>query len=547
MFSWLNFEELLIHNPIELINPSKDTISVAMNKKQYIEFFSNKYTYNGVYYNEEMDFCLFYYADPLQSYKEGDVYAQGYIDVEMKIYRVKWLCNVSIKLPPAPETTGNLLDVKDGAGFSGTGNGQPNMGIGWFHFNEWKKISQVFKAGDKITISCEIAFFDTELYGDSDVTHVRFQTQMGSWRQLFRVDVKNVNGKFYTREAFKTSEFTENPSHIVKVSQTMDIDQDFIEQNGNVNHVFFVFDWIPNGANISVNDLKIELNGVEKKHIAYAYSSDGADRFSTIYPRFNLLEGTKDFSGHWHGESWGWEVDGTYKGLVVKKRRNQWGGIFKPITIQKDGVYTFSAYIKSSGDNANIFRYFDLWDINGTQKWLGDVQATFMGNNFDWKRDSFTLTLKKGDTLHPRYEITGNGSGSILWTAGHKWEEGSFATPYMPSATETTKTDRPSYIGQYTDYTLEDSTNPSSYTWREIQEDKLNVSKTEMVVNAKNKTITTVLNGALAKCTKDKDVTGWRNSQPNANYNYRQPQYSLDIGADDFIISGFGLRGLKNG
>ena len=539
MFSWLNFEELLIHNPIELINPSKDTISVAMNKKQYIDFFSNKYTYNGVYYNEEMDFCLFYYADPLQSYKEGDVYAQGYIDVEMKIYRVKWLCNVSIKLPLAPETTGNLLDVKDGAGFSGTGNGQSNMGIGWFHFNEWKKISQVFKAGDKITISCEIAFFDTELYSDSDAAHVRLQIAGGNWQQLFRVDVKNVNGKFYTREGFKTSEFTENPSHIVKVSQTMDIDQDFIAQNGDVNHIFFIFDWIPNGANISVNDLKIELNGAEKKHIAYAYSSDGADRFSTIYPRLNLLEGTKDFSGYWYGESWGWEVDGTFKGLTVKKRRHQWGGLYKVFTAPKNGVYTFSAYVKSSGDNANIIRY-----TYKNNDYFGGEQ---IGNNFDWFRDSYTVTLKAGDTFIVRYEITGWGVDTILWTAGHKWEEGSFATPYMPSESETTKSDRPSYIGQYTDYTLEDSTNPSSYTWREIQEDKLNVSKTEMVVNAKNKTITTVLNGALAKCTKDKDITGWRNSQPNANYNYRQPQYTLDIGADDFIISGYGLRGLKNG
>ena len=96
MISWLNFEELLIHNPIELMNPSKDTISVAMSKKQYIDFFSNKYIYNGLYYDEAMDFCLFYYADPLQSYKEGDVYAQGYIDVEMKIYRVKMLSNVSM-------------------------------------------------------------------------------------------------------------------------------------------------------------------------------------------------------------------------------------------------------------------------------------------------------------------------------------------------------------------------------------------------------------------------------------------------------------------
>ena len=328
MFSWLNFEELLIHNPIELINPSKDTISVAMNKKQYIEFFSNKYTYNGLYYDEEMDFCLFYYADPLQSVKDGDVYAQGYIDVEMKIYRVKWLCNVS------------------------------------------------------------------------------------------------------------TNRFNYN---------------------------------------------------------------------------FNLLEGTKDFSGNWDGTG-GWTNDGTYKGLTVKKKTGAWNGINKTFIAPTDGVYTFSAYIKSSGNNANIYRYVGVNSaIPG-----GVIPNTFMGNNFDWKRDSFKVTLRKGDTVWAKYEITGSGT---LWTAGHKWEHGSVATQYMPTESEATSVDFP----------------------------KWNVSKTEMVVNAKNKTITTVLNGALAKCTKDKDVTGWRNSQPNASYNYRQPQYSLDIGADDFIISGFGLRGLKNG
>ena len=39
----------------------------------------------------------------------------------------------------------------------------------------------------------------------------------------------------------------------------------------------------------------------------------------------------------------------------------------------------------------------------------------------------------------------------------------------MPSASEVTTADYPSYMGQYTDYTLEDSINPSSYTWREIK------------------------------------------------------------------------------
>lgn len=300
MFSWLNFEELLIHDPVELINPSKDTISVAMNKKQYIEFFSNKYTYNGLYYDEEMDFCLFYYADPLQSYKEGDVYAQGYIDVEMKIYRVKWLCNVSISHPSS---------------FDGTqGELQPD---GKYKHTAWANIKFLCNERNTFTLS--------------------------------------------------------KPSLLRFGSDTRWVYKEFQAGTYTANHYLFGNDPAPGGWK------KVEL----------------VSGFSTFYP--------------------------------------------------------------------------------------------------------------------------------------------------------TTTSDRPSHIGQYTDTTLEDSTNPSSYTWREIQEDKWNVTKTEMVVNSKSKTITTVLNGALAKCTKDKNITGWRNSQPNANYNYRQPQYSLDIGADDFIISGFGLRGLRNG
>lgn len=316
MFSWLNFEELLIHNPIELINPSKDTISVAMSKKQYIEFFSNKYTYNGLYYDEEMDFCLFYYADPLQSYKEGDVYAQGYIDVEMKIYRVKWLCNVSI----------NRFDAN-----------------------------------------------------------------------------------------------------------------------------------------------------------------------------FNLLEGTKDFSGFLIPFG-SWENDGTYKGLTVKKRTAQWGGIYKVFTAPKNGTYTFSAYIKSSGNNANVVRYAyknnEYFDAEG------------IGNNFDWFRDSYTVTLNAGDTFIVRYEITGSGTDSILWTAGHKWEYGSNATPYLPSESEATSVDLP----------------------------KWNVSKTGMLVSPQAKHITMVQAGALMRCEINNNITGWTDGTTQLNYS-----------GQDFVIDGYGMRGLHNG
>ena len=320
MISWLNFEELLIHNPVELINFSKSNIQVALSKKQYIYFFSNKAVYMGLYYDEEMDFCVMFYADPLQSSKSGEMYAEGYIDVDMKIYRVKVLSNVSIS---------------------------------------------------------------------------RFE------------------------------------------------------------------------------------------------------------PNFNLLEGTKDFSGIWHWTD-GWTNDGTYKGLTVKKKTAQWGGIHKIFTAPKDGVYTFSAYIKSSGNNANVYRYVNVNSANSGNV----IPNTFMGNNFDWLRDSFQVTLKKGDTVWVRYEITGTGSDSILWTAGHKWEHGSVATQYMPSENEATSVDFP----------------------------KWNVTKTGMLVSPQIKRITMVQSGALMRCEINNNITGWTDGTTQLEYSNQE-----------FIIDGYGMRGLHNG
>ncbi len=168
----------------------------------------------------------------------------------------------------------------------------------------------------------------------------------------------------------------------------------------------------------------------------------------------NLLEGTKDFSGSWANSN-SWVNDGTYKGLTVKKRTGQFGGINKTFTAPADGVYTFSAYVKSSGDNANIYRYVGVNSANSG----GVIPNTLIGNNFDWLRDSFQVTLKTGDTVWTRYEITGSDSESILWTAGHKWEDGSTATPWSPSS-------NPSYIGKYVGKKgSTQSTNPLDYDW----------------------------------------------------------------------------------
>ncbi len=209
--------------------------------------------------------------------------------------------------------------------------------------------------------------------------------------------------------------------------------------------------------------------------IAYANSADGTDGFATVCPNLNLLDGTKDFSGDWI-DSGSLVNDGTYKGLTVKKTTTQWSSIHKTFTAPKDGTYTFSAYVKSSGNTANVIRFVLL---SGSD--ISSLRRNF-SNNFDWTRDSVTLKLKANDKVSARYEISSPEIESILWTAGHKWEEGSTATPYMPSSTEATTADWPKFVGFSN--TVKTNKSASDYTWFPVKDSEL-TNKVDSHVNNK--------------------------------------------------------------
>ena len=185
----------------------------------------------------------------------------------------------------------------------------------------------------------------------------------------------------------------------------------------------------------------------------------------TVYPNLNLIDGTKDFSGDWDNSN-KWKNDGTYKGLTVKKTTEQWTGIHKTFKVPENGIYTFSVYIKSSGSKADVVGYLN---INGKyeSQLIPDIPPK---NDFDWLIKSFYVNLKAGDIVKAGYYMSGSGLDYALWTAGHKWEEGSTATPYIPSFSEATVEDYPSYIGTYTDNdSSKQSTDPARYSWKKIE------------------------------------------------------------------------------
>lgn len=231
------------------------------------------------------------------------------------------------------------------------------------------------------------------------------------------------------------------------------------------------------GTKVSVNDkitivpvrdgldgvgktVTVEATANKETFTAWAYNKAGTDRLMVNYPNFNLLSNTKYFGGTWNNATL-WTDDGTYKGLSVKKRTEPQKGTYKIWLAPADGVYTFSEYVKSTGPNAKVHGVFSKNGVRETDRTFGD--------NFDWIRDSLTRTLAKNDSIIYSYEMAGTAVDSTIWVAGPKIEAGSVATEWMPMESEATDADIPKYVGSYVGTAgSTQSTNPSSYTWREI-------------------------------------------------------------------------------
>ena len=228
---------------------------------------------------------------------------------------------------------------------------------------------------------------------------------------------------------------------------------------------FQYFDGTADATDIGVSGvLPIEHGGTSTSDgviniIAYSNSADGTDDFTTVYPNLNLIDGTRDFSGQWIYSELSTD-DGTYKGLKVKKRTDVWGGIFKIFTVPKNSDYTFSAFVKGAGTGTKFVR---VVIINGVEK--HSLEKTW-DSAFGWTRDSITFSakdIKVGDQIAISYNISVLGTNSAIWTAGHKWEEGSTATPWMPSAREVTVADYPKYVGFSN--SIKPNKKSSDYTW----------------------------------------------------------------------------------
>ena len=289
---------------------------------------------------------------------------------------------------------------------------------------------------------------------------------------------------------------------------------------------------------VASNSLTVSnVNDGTITHTAYSWSADGTDGFTTTYPNLNLLNGSSAKTKDGFFKSFD-KVENGY-GEVTMKGTNTWvardlenGFSIPPRDYKPGDKYTMSMDVM-----------FTSWNLPAgttiSEFWMGQRYSQPAWKNIciinlprdpskmlnQWIRITQTSTIPPYEDpsvgAYGAFVVTFNGPSEGSFTIrvrNPKQEPGSTATPYMRSASEVTTADWPSYIGQYTDFTQDDSINPSDYTWSLIRgnDGKDGADGKDGIAGKDGVGIkTTVITYAISTSGTTAPTTGWTSSVPS--------------------------------
>ena len=225
------------------------------------------------------------------------------------------------------------------------------------------------------------------------------------------------------------------------------------------------FDGTADATNIGVSGVLPIANGGTSTSdgvintIAYANSADGTDDFTTVYPNLNLLNNTRITKENLTPKNWSPGVGsslsvGSNDGIKVVNNGgaigSQGGFAYGPtINVKAGDTITVSCFVTNIG-TVPIKNFSISMAFYGTSNSYPSKGNLLIPNDGKPYFFSFTVIVpSSATTARPRWfdVATAVNEKHIFEVYKMKLEQGSIATPYMPSASEVTINDYPKYVG----------------------------------------------------------------------------------------------------
>lgn len=171
---------------------------------------------------------------------------------------------------------------------------------------------------------------------------------------------------------------------------------------------------------------------------------------SDLPPRWNILTGTKDFSGKWSNATDGdgklTDLKDHYGNYFVRHDNVAWQGTNQNAMVSGNQIYTFSLIFKNESKNVKHLRmyasgYSSTTDIQINSVYIDKVKTSFIdeGQSISAPTDdtehelSYVININKSGIINLRIESMEDASYLI---SSFKLEHGSTATPWMPAISD---------------------------------------------------------------------------------------------------------------
>lgn len=241
------------------------------------------------------------------------------------------------------------------------------------------------------------------------------------------------------------------------------------------------FDGTADATNIGVTGVLPIANGGTSTNdgvintIAYSNSADGTDDFTTVYPNLNLLNNTRITKESLTPKNWSAGVGsslsvGSNNGIKVVNNGgaigSQGGFAYGPtINVKAGDTITVSCFVTNIG-TVPIKNFSISVAFYGTSNSYPSKGNLLIPNDGKQYFFSFTVIVPSGaTTARPRWfdVATAVNEKHIFEVYKMKLEQGSIATPWMPSASEVTINDYPKYVGFSN--SIKPNKKSSDYNW----------------------------------------------------------------------------------
>jgi len=232
---------------------------------------------------------------------------------------------------------------------------------------------------------------------------------------------------------------------------------------------------------VASNSLTVSnVNDGTITHTAYAYSADGTNRFTTVYPNLSLIN-TSDIIPYANDDP-NFQKNKTRTTYLYSRNAITNNGLYinNFSRLSPNTTYTQTFNLTFTSGNVTDFHIFS--NCSSVNNYSLSINETVVSTTQPALSGAISYPFTQNITYAFKIQFTtqatvtaGSYYGWILqpWkmtvTAyslklDHiKLEQGTVATPWMPSASEVTTTDWPGYIGQYSDFTATASTDPAKY------------------------------------------------------------------------------------